>query len=106
MKTQKSFNQLDLRVDALEYLFVEWLVRNRLYRKYVKNLEASGRVATSVRDDIRDRLRRYAVPYGFLNIAFFLTGSFPFAETPEGREFWIDASNRWEDFCKSFFSLF
>jgi len=105
MKTQKSFNQLDLRVDALEYLFVEWLVRNRLYRKYAKNLEESGRVTTSVRDDIRDRLRRYA-KYGFMNYSFFLAGSFAFDRTPEGREFWVDASNRWEDFCKSFFSLF
>lgn len=104
MKTQKSFNQLDLRVDALEYLFVEWLVRNRLYRKYAKNLEASGRVAISVRDDIRDRVRRYS-SYGFMNFSFFLAGSFDFARTPEGRKFWIDASNRWEDFCKSFFSF-
>ena len=105
MKTQKSFNQLDLRVAALEYLFVEWLVRNRLYRRYAKNLAASGRVTTSVRDNIRDRLYRYS-KHGFLNYSFFLAGSFAFTETPEGREFWVDASNRWEEFCKSFFSLF
>ena len=102
MKTQKSFNQLDLRVDALEYLFVEWLVRNRLYGKYAKNLEASGRVTTSVRDCIRARIRHY-VKFGFNNYPFFLSGSFFFAETPEGREFWVDASHRWEYFCKSFF---
>ena len=102
MKTQKSFNQVDLRVDALEYLFVEWLVRNRLYSKYVKNLEASGRVKTSVRNCIRDRVRLYAV-YHFCNYPFLLAGSFDFAQTPEGRKFWMDASHRWEDFCSTFF---
>lgn len=102
MKTQKSFNQFDLRVDVLEYLFVEWLVRNHLYRKYVKNLEASGRVTTSVRDCIRDRVRIYAV-YHFSNYSFLLAGSFDFGQTPEGRKFWTDASRRWEDFCGTFF---
>lgn len=102
MKTQKSFNSFDLRVDAIEYLFVEWLVRNRLYSKYAKNLEASGCVATSVRNYIRDRVRRYAV-YHFTNCSFLLAGSFIFEQTPEGRKFWIEASRRWEDFCNSFF---
>ncbi len=102
MKTQKSFNPFDLRVDALEYLFVEWLVRNRLYYKYAKNLEAFGRVTTSVRDCIRDRVRLYAL-YHFPNYSFLLAGSFDFAQTPEGRKFWIDASHRWDDFCSTFF---
>lgn len=104
MKTRKSFNQFDLRVDALEYLFVEWLVRNRLYSKYARNLEASGRVTTSVRDNIRDRVRRYA-SCRLIIFSSFLIGSFVFEETPEGRKFWIEASRRWEDFCKSFFSF-
>ena len=102
MKTQKSFDQLELQVDVLEYLFIEWLCRNRLYRKYAKNLEAAGRVDTSVRDCIRERVRFY-VSRTFFTYSFFLTGSFTFAKTPEGREFWIDASLRWENFCKSFF---
>lgn len=102
MKTQKSFNPFDLRVDVLEYLFVEWLVRNRLYGKYAKNLEASGHVKKSVRDDIRERVRNYAV-FHFSNYSFLLAGSFNFAQTPEGRKFWMDASHRWEDFCNTFF---
>lgn len=102
MKIQESFNQLDLRVDALEYLFVEWLVRNRLYCKYARNLEASGHVATSVRDCIRDLVRLCALSH-FINYSGLLAGSFAFEHTPEGRKFWNESSRRWEDFCRTFF---
>lgn len=102
MKTQKTFDLFEFRVDALEYLFVEWLVRNNLYCKYARNLKASGRVTTSVGDCIRSRVRLYA-SNPCINYSFFLTGSFNFTETPEGPEFWIEASQRWENFCKSFF---
>lgn len=104
MKSQKSFNQLDLRVDALDYLFVEWLIRNHLYRKFAKNLAAARHVTTSVRDLIRHRVRVYAM-LPAMDYSFLLSGAFLFDSTPEGREFWCDASRHWSDFCKYFFSL-
>lgn len=104
METQKSFNQFDLRVDALDYIFVEWLVRNHLYRRFAKNLVASRHTTMSARDCIRHRVRIYA-SFPVVNYSFLLSGAFLFDLTPEGREFWNDASCRWEDFCRYFFPL-
>ena len=104
MKKQKSFSQFDLRVDALDYLFVEWLVRNHLYRRFAKNLAAARPVTTSVRDLIRQRICAYAT-FPAMDYSFLLTGAFVFDSTPEGREFWCDASQLWEDFCRYFFSF-
>lgn len=104
MKTQKTFSRFDLRVDALDYLFVEWLVRNRLYRKFAKNLVADKQTTISARDLIRRRIRTYA-SFPAVDYSFLVTGAFFFDLTPEGREFWDDASRRWSDFCKYFFSL-
>jgi len=104
MKAQKSFSQFDLRVDALDYLFVEWLVRNHLYRKFTRNLAAARQITTSVRSLIRQRVCAYAA-LPAMDYSFLLTGAFLFNETPEGREFWNDASRRWSDFCRYFFSL-
>lgn len=104
MKKRKSFSQFDLRVDALDYLFVEWLVRNRLYCKFAKNLAAAKQVTTSTRDLIRQRVCAYAT-FPAMDYSFLLTGAFLFDSTPEGREFWICASKRWADFCKYFFSV-
>ncbi len=104
MKAQKPFSQFDLRVDALDYLFVEWLVRNHLYRRFAKNLAATRQVTTSVRDLIRLRVCAYAT-LPAVNYSLLLSGAFLFDSTPEGREFWKDASRRWSDFCKYFFSL-
>lgn len=103
MKTQKPFNQLDLRVDALDYIFVEWLVRNHLYRKFAKNLIADRRPITSARELIRRRIRTYA-KFPSVNYSFLITGAFFFEFTPEGREFWQDVSRRWSDFYRYFFS--
>ena len=104
MKTQKPFNQFDLRVDALNYLFVEWLIRNRLYYKFAKNLAADKKTTMSARDLIRRRVRIYA-SFPVVDYSFLMTGAFFFEFTPEGREFWNDASRRWSDFCKYFFPL-
>jgi len=104
MKAQKSFNQFDLRVDALDYLFVQWLVRNRLYRRFAKNLAAARRTTMSPRDCIRHRVRTYAL-FPAVDYSFLMTGAFFFEFTPEGHEFWSDASRRWSDFCKYFFPL-
>lgn len=104
MKKQKSFSQFDLRVDVLDYLFVEWLVRNHLYCRFAKNLAAARQVTTPIRDFIRQRVRAYAT-FPAMDYSFLLTGSFLFDSTPEGREFWSDASRRWADFCRYFFSV-
>ena len=104
MKEQKPFSRFDLRVDALDYIFVEWLVRNRLYRKFAKNLAASRPGTASVRSLIRQRVCAYAA-FPAMNYSFLLTGAFLFDLTPEGREFWVRVSERWADFCKYFFSV-
>lgn len=104
MKTQKPFSRFDLRVDALDYIFVEWLVRNRLYRKFAKNLLASRHTTMSARDFIRHRIRLYA-SFPVVDYSFLVSGAFFFDSTPEGREFWNDASRRWSDFCGYFFSI-
>lgn len=104
MKTQKPFSQFDLRVDGLEYLFVEWLNRNHLYGKFAKNLVADRHSTMPARDLIRRRVRTYA-SFPAVDYSFLMTGAFFFEFTPEGRAFWCDAARRWSDFCEYFFPI-
>ena len=80
MNTQESFNQFELRVDALDYIFVEWLVRNCLYCSFTKNLLASRHTSMSARDCIRERVRIYA-SFPVVNYSFLLSGAFLFDST-------------------------
>lgn len=105
MKANKKSRISDLPVDAVEYLFTEWLDRQGLFRAYKANYEKFHPNCQSFFDSLRDHLR-FLCRSPFLSVGFIITTSFPFAMTPEGRDFWTDKASLWRHFCsetKSFF---
>lgn len=101
MKVQRFFNPDELRVDALDYIFVEWLIRNNLYGRFMRNSSVYCLVHTSARRELRDRIRYYVLNDPS-NYSGFVSGAFYFARTPEGRDFWTDVTSNWVKFVKSF----
>jgi len=104
MKANKKSRFSDLSVDVIEYMFTEWLVRQNLFSLYKANYEAFHPNHRSFRDNLRDKirdLRRLRVP----TIEILISTSFPFAMTPEGYNFWVDQSIRWNRFCDKFKSI-
>lgn len=97
MKARDNFSPVNLKVDALDYIFTEWLVRNRLYRKFSRNLRKAQPDIESPRAYIRDRIYCCILnpPTDF---SILIEGAFLFDKTPEGSDFWSDATDRWCDF--------
>ena len=101
MKKLQAFNSDLLTLDVCDYLFVEWLIRHNLYRKFVKNLSLNFEYLGVGRSLIRRYIRRFIGSRPCLeNI---IAMAFPFDETSEGYGFWQRASNEWFDFCNDFF---
>ena len=101
MGNSKFFNPKRLTLDVYAYLFTEWLVRQGIYRRFTTNsmraLKEEGPVNRFVRDHVRRLLAR---PFFTMNSA--VIAAFPFAETPEGVEFWQHASEEWISFLSDF----
>lgn len=104
MKTRNNFSPIDLKADALDYIFTEWLVRNRLYHKFLKNLQESLPAIVSPRDYLRTRILSH-VSNRIADYSILIDGAFIFAGTPEGLDFWKNASNRWREFLDSYINF-
>lgn len=105
MKTSKKSKISDLSVDVVEYMFVEWLVRQGLLSAYKANCEKFHPNYRSFRDNLRARLR-YLRRSSYPSIESLILTSFPFSMTPEGYNFWSQQSTLWRRFCSSFKSTF
>ena len=101
MKKQ-TFKPLDkLSVDVLDYMFVEWLVRNSLYSKFVANLIRYHPDPVNPRSIIRDQIRRISRFPVFL-ASDLISSSFLFDKTPEGYLFWARVNSKWFSYLESF----
>jgi len=105
MKASKNSRLSDLSVDVLEYVFIEWLVRQNSFAAYKRNYEVFHPNHRSFRDNLRIKLRSVCRLRGGAAEAIIAT-SFPLAMTPEGYDFWVDQSNLWCSFCGKFKSIF
>lgn len=105
MKTNKKSRLSDLSVDVVEYMFIEWLVRQNLLSAYKANYVGFHPNHRSFRDNLRNKLR-YLCRSSVLGVECLISTSFPFAMTPEGYNFWVDQSNLWRRFCGKFKSSF
>lgn len=101
MKAQKFFDPDRLCVDALDYIFVEWLIRNNLYRRFAENFSAHHPASASPCPHLRERIR-YHISLDPSDYSGYVEGAFRFARTPEGYDFWKDVTSRWVKFIKSF----
>ena len=98
MKVNKKARLSDLHIDVIEYMFIEWLVRQGLLSVYKGNFEKFLTNHRSFRDNLRVKLRSLCRS-SFLDVEDVIATSFPFVMTPEGYNFWVDKSELWRSFC-------
>lgn len=91
----------ELAVDALDYMFVEWLVRCSLYSKFTSNLTRCRLDWRASRSIIRDLIRE-VLSSPDLTPSDLISNSFCFRCTPEGFRFWTRANCEWASYLKSF----
>lgn len=101
MEDKKSFKVDGLLVDVVEYAFIEWLVRRKVYRAFRANYDLYPTATSSFRDSLREHIR-YLFSKSKLGPASLITSAFLFTSTPEGYKFWLKHSEAWTRFYSSF----
>ena len=101
MKKKTSMPLDKLSVDIIDYMFVEWLIRNSFYSKYIANLVRYYPDPVEPRSIIRDLISGISRSHFFL-ASDLITTSFLFEKTPEGYLFWTRASSKWSSYLESF----
>lgn len=97
-KVSKSSRANDLLIDFVEYMFVEWLVRRKIFAAFKSNYEHAFSIHTGFHERLRDHIRRALNGPNF-DVSSLITTSFLFISTPEGFKFWCKQSAAWERFC-------
>ena len=91
----------ELSIDAVIFLFVEWLRRRGVFSAFRSNCgfgkEDENEFRTVLRYRIKDVLHLSHAGIGDL-----ISMSFMFTRTPEGLAFWFDLSYAWRRFCADF----
>lgn len=105
MKADKNIRISDLTIDAVEYMFIEWLIRQGLFSKYKANYVSLHPNCQSFRRSLRAQFRGL-VDSPVLGVSSIITMSFPFSKTPQGYDFWKNQSKLWQCFCSKFESIF
>ena len=101
MKKAKKSSLLELSVDVVEYMFIEWLVRRGLFSAYKANYEHFRTSHRTFREDLRAQIRSARRCPG-LAFEDLIAISFPFPMTSEGYSFWVSQSTLWRRFCSDF----
>ena len=101
MKRTRVSTTSELSVDAVDYLFVEWLRRRGVFSAFRSNCGFDKRCGRSFRTVLRYRIQTvlHSSHAGIGDLIFI---SFIFARTPEGLAFWFDLSCAWRCFCFDF----
>nr|DAW84887.1 MAG TPA: hypothetical protein [Microviridae sp.] len=105
MKKSKRFESVDLYVDVVDYMFIEWLVRQGLFAAFVANYDRSFCNGKSFRETLRVVLR-HKFSSGNPRLGHLVSGFFMFDDSPEGYRFWEEKSLAWVRFCKTFQTKF
>lgn len=95
-KLEQSVND-KLLLDVIEYAFVEWLVRRRIFTAFRVNYDRIPTTRKTFRDCLRDHIR-YVYSRPSLGPEALISSAFLFTSTPEGYEFWIRHSDAWKRF--------
>lgn len=89
-----------LLIDVVEYAFIEWLVRRKVFTAFKANYDRTPTATKSFRDCLRDHIRSvYRNPT--LGPGALVSSAFLFTSTPEGYEFWLNHSEAWRRFYAS-----
>lgn len=102
-KESKNFRAEDLIVDALEYTFIEWLIRKKVFIAFKTNYEPTVLPCETFHDALRAHVRR-SLRSSKLGPIRLISTAFLFSSTPEGYNFWRKYSVAWERFYLKFSS--
>ena len=101
MKKTRVSTTSELSVDAVDYLFVEWLRRRGVLSAFRSNCGFDERHNSSFRTVLHHRIRG-ALHSSAVGIGDLISMSFIFVHTPEGVSYWFDLSFAWRRFCTDF----
>lgn len=91
----------ELSIDAVEYLFIEWLRRRGVFSAFRLNCGFGKKRENTFRTVLRYRIQD-ALQSSRLGIGDLISTSFIFARTPEGLAFWYNETFAWRRFCTDF----
>jgi len=101
MKKTRVSTISQLTLDAVDYLFVEWLCRRGVFSAFRSNCGFGVKRKDAFRALLRHRIQN-ALHSSHLGIGDLISMSFLFTDTPEGYAFWSDLSFAWRRFCADF----
>ena len=91
----------ELTVDAVDYLFVEWLRRRGVFSAFRTNCGFGKNRSSLFRAVLRYRIQDL-LHSSHAGIGDIIPVSFIYTHTPEGYAFWTDLSFAWRRFCNDF----
>lgn len=100
-KTSENLRIDDLKIDVIEYMFTEWLVRRGIFTAYKSNYERDVSPCKSFRERLRGHIRRSLSGFGYSPLHLIST-AFLFTSTPEGVKFWSNHHSAWQRFYAEF----
>jgi len=101
MKKTRVSTIPELPIDALYYLFVEWLRRRGVFSAFKSNCGFGNQGNNALRTVIRRRIQN-ALHTSHSGIGDLISLSFIFTNTPEGYAFWAELSFAWRRFYVDF----
>lgn len=105
MKKNKSSKDVKLMIDVVEYAFVEWLIRRKMYLAFRENYDRAAESSKSFRDCLREHIRHLYCD-SRLGPGSLVSSAFLFTSTPEGYKFWLKQSEAWKRFFDSLVKKF
>ncbi len=97
MKKNKNPKDVKLMTDVVEYAFVEWLIRRKVYSVFRANYDRAAESSKPFRDCLREHIRHLYCDSN-LGPASLISSAFLFTSTPEGYRFWLKQSEAWRRF--------
>ena len=101
MKKTRVSTAFDLSIDAVDYVFVEWLRRQGVFSAFRSNCGFDEKRNSSFRTALRYRIRS-VLRSSYAGVGDLISMSFIFTHTPEGLDFWFKMSFAWRRFCTDF----
>lgn len=95
-KFKKSVDE-ELRLDVIEFAFVEWLICRGIFAAFRSNYDRFPTFRKPFRECLREHIRHaYRTPS--LGPESLISSAFLFPSTPEGYDFWVEQSDAWHRF--------
>lgn len=101
MKKTRFSKNFELSIDAVEYLFVEWLRRRGVLPAFRSNCGFDKEHNNSFRAMLRRRIQNAMLSFNPC-VGHLIAMSFLFTSTPEGYAYWSELSFAWRRFCTDF----